>query len=64
MGLTELACAAVQFLQGRAFVFASQYAEALPQQLAKQYIDAAIQVLDSAEAGIPVKVSAVRALTK
>ncbi|GAA5841531.1 hypothetical protein JCM3766R1_003978 [Sporobolomyces carnicolor] len=61
--MSSLTASTVQFLQGRAFVFASQYAEALPQQLAKQYIDAAIQVLDSAEAGIPVKVSAVRALT-
>ncbi|GAA5868959.1 hypothetical protein JCM16303_000320 [Sporobolomyces ruberrimus] len=61
--MQSLTSADVQFLQGRAFVFASQYSEALPSQLAKQYIDAAIQVLDSAEAGIPVKVSAVRALT-
>ncbi|GAA5933997.1 karyopherin KAP114 [Sporobolomyces koalae] len=58
-----LSASNVQFLQGRAFVFASQYSEALPSQLAKQYIDAAIQVLDSADAGVPVKVSAVRALT-
>ncbi|GAA5825501.1 hypothetical protein JCM5353_005327 [Sporobolomyces roseus] len=61
--MQSLTASNVQFLQGRAFVFASQYAEALPSQLAKQYIDAAIQVLDTAEAGIPVKVSAVRALT-
>lgn len=54
----------VPFLQGRAFVFASQFAELLPAQLAKQYLDAAIRVLDSADAGVPVKVSAVRALTK
>lgn len=32
--------------------------------LATQYIDAAIQVLESVEAGVPVKVSAVRALNK
>ncbi|GAA6059323.1 hypothetical protein JCM10212_005903 [Sporobolomyces blumeae] len=61
--MSSLSAADVQFLQGRAFVFASQYAEALPAQLAKQYIDAAIRVLDAADAGIPVKVSAVRALT-
>ncbi|GAA5946175.1 hypothetical protein JCM3765_000143 [Sporobolomyces pararoseus] len=61
--MNSLTASSVQFLQGRAFVFSSQYSEALPPQLAKQYIDAAIQVLDSAEAGIPVKVSAVRALT-
>ncbi|GAA5855822.1 hypothetical protein JCM8547_000374 [Rhodosporidiobolus lusitaniae] len=51
------------FLQGRAFVFASQFTEVLPRQLAKQYVDASIQVLDAADAGVPVKVSAVRALT-
>ena len=52
------------FLQGRAFVFASQYARLLPAQLAGQYLDAAVQVLESAEAGIPVKVSAVKAIHK
>lgn len=45
-------------------MFASQFAEILPTALARQYLDAAIQVLDSTEAGVPVKVSAVRALTK
>lgn len=59
-----LANADVPFLQGRAFVFASQFSELLPTQLAKQYLDAAISVLDSADASVPVKVSAVRALTK
>lgn len=52
------------FLQGRSFVFASQFSGSLPAELAAQYIDAAIQVLDTAEAGVPVKVSAVRALNK
>ncbi|RDX47886.1 ARM repeat-containing protein [Lentinus brumalis] len=50
------------FLQGRAFVFASQYAKLLPAQLAGQYLDAAVQVLEAAEAGVPVKVSAVKAI--
>ncbi|KAH9923163.1 armadillo-type protein [Epithele typhae] len=50
------------FLQGRAFVFASQYARLLPPQYAAQYLDAAVQVLESAEAGVPVKVSAVKAI--
>ncbi|KAI0778993.1 ARM repeat-containing protein [Trametes elegans] len=50
------------FLQGRAFVFASQYAKLLPGQLAGQYLDAAVQVLEAPEAGIPVKVSAVKAI--
>ena len=52
------------FLQGRAFVFASQYAKLLPPQLAGQYLDAAVQVLEATEAGIPVKVSAVKAIHK
>lgn len=43
-------------------MFASQFASSLPAELATQYIDAAIQVLDAPEAGVPVKVSAVRAL--
>ncbi|KAI0756104.1 ARM repeat-containing protein [Daedaleopsis nitida] len=50
------------FLQGRAFVFASQYAKLLTAQLAGQYLDAAVQVLEASEAGIPVKVSAVKAI--
>ncbi|KAI0673956.1 ARM repeat-containing protein [Trametes maxima] len=50
------------FLQGRAFVFASQYAKLLPGQVAGQYLDAAVQVLEAPEAGIPVKVSAVKAI--
>lgn len=52
------------FLQGRSFVFASQFSQALPAELATQYVDAAIQVLELASAGVPVKVSAVRALNK
>ena len=52
------------FLQGRGFVFASQYAKLLPLQLAGQYLEAAIQVIESSEAGVPVKVSAVRAVHK
>ncbi|KAI0829067.1 ARM repeat-containing protein [Trametes gibbosa] len=50
------------FLQGRAFVFASQYAKLLPGPLAGHYLDAAVQVLEATEAGIPVKVSAVKAI--
>ena len=52
------------FLQGRSFVFASQFAGALPAALATQYIDAAITVVDSTTASVPVKISAVRALNK
>lgn len=50
------------FLQGRGFVFASQYAKLLPLQLAGQYLDAAIQVIEAGDAGIPVKLSAVKAV--
>ncbi|KAI5998077.1 armadillo-type protein [Pisolithus albus] len=50
------------FLQGRAFVFASQFAKLLPLQIAGQYLEAAAQVLESTVAGIPVKVSAVKAI--
>jgi hypothetical protein len=53
-----------QFLQGRGFVFASQFAKLLNVQLAGQYLEAAIQVLEAPEAGIPVKVSAVKAIYK
>ncbi|KIY73361.1 ARM repeat-containing protein [Cylindrobasidium torrendii FP15055 ss-10] len=50
------------FLQGRGFVFASQYSELLPAQLAGQYFDAAVNVIESNEGSIPVKISAVRAV--
>ncbi|KAK4058553.1 hypothetical protein OIO90_000715 [Microbotryomycetes sp. JL221] len=50
------------FLQGRSFVFASQFSSALPNDLTNQYIDAANNVLGSDDAGVPVKISAVRAL--
>ncbi|KAL0951964.1 hypothetical protein HGRIS_008615 [Hohenbuehelia grisea] len=50
------------FLQGRAFVFASQFAKLLPLQLAGQYLEAAVQVIEASEPGVPVKVSAVKAI--
>lgn len=52
------------FLQGRGFVFASQYAKLLPVQLAGQYLDAAIHVIEANDASIPIKVSAVKAVQK
>lgn len=52
------------FLQGRGFVFASQYAKLLPLDSAGRYLDAAIQVVEATEAGIPVKISAVKAVHK
>lgn len=36
----------------------------LPGQLAGQYLDAAIQVIEAENAGIPVKISAVKAVHK
>ncbi|KAL4067241.1 armadillo-type protein [Scleroderma yunnanense] len=50
------------FLQGRAFVFASQFAKLLPLQIAGKYLETATKVLESNAAGIPVKVSAVKAI--
>ncbi|KAH9486456.1 Importin-9 [Psilocybe cubensis] len=50
------------FLQGRGFVFASKYAKLLPLQSAGHYLEAAIQVLESADSGVPVKISAVKAV--
>ncbi|PAV22617.1 ARM repeat-containing [Pyrrhoderma noxium] len=50
------------FLQGRSFVFASQFSKLLPSQLAGQYMSAAIDVLEADSAGIPIKVSAVKAI--
>ncbi|EIN14253.1 ARM repeat-containing protein [Punctularia strigosozonata HHB-11173 SS5] len=50
------------FLQGRGFVFASQYGTLLPKELAGQYLDAAIQVVEANVAGVPIKVSAIKAI--
>ncbi|KAF8498357.1 ARM repeat-containing protein [Gautieria morchelliformis] len=50
------------FLQGRSFVFASQYTKRLPAGLASKYVNAAVEVLEASEAGVPVKVSAVKAI--
>ncbi|EGO18981.1 hypothetical protein SERLADRAFT_418638 [Serpula lacrymans var. lacrymans S7.9] len=50
------------FLQGRGFVFASQFAQLLPVEMVGQYLEAAIHVIESDAAGIPVKISAVKAV--
>ncbi|KZT02228.1 ARM repeat-containing protein [Laetiporus sulphureus 93-53] len=50
------------FLQGRAFVFASQYTKVLPTQLAGQYLEATVHVLEASDAGVPIKISALRAV--
>ncbi|PFH48408.1 hypothetical protein AMATHDRAFT_65585 [Amanita thiersii Skay4041] len=50
------------FLQGRGFVFASQFSRLLPTQSATQYLEAAVQVIETPNINIPVKVSAVKAV--
>ncbi|KAG9127317.1 hypothetical protein FRC07_014850 [Ceratobasidium sp. 392] len=52
------------FLQGRAMVFASQYASTLPQDLQSQYLQVTWTILKSETSGVPVKVSAVKAIRK
>lgn len=52
------------FLQGRGFVFASQFSRLLPQEIAGEYLDAAIRVIENDNAQIPIKVSAVKAIQK
>lgn len=54
----------VPFLQGRAFVVASQYATALSSSLAGQYLEAAVQVLEAETTGVAVKVCAVKTIKK
>jgi importin-9 len=51
-------------LQGRAFVFASQFASLFPVELGAQYLDAACQVVEAQDAGVPVKISAIKAIQK
>ncbi|KAI0347862.1 ARM repeat-containing protein [Trametopsis cervina] len=50
------------FLQGRAFVFASQFSRVLPSDMAGQYVDAVVHVLEAQDITVPVKVSAIRAI--
>ncbi|KAI0066668.1 ARM repeat-containing protein [Artomyces pyxidatus] len=50
------------FMQGRCLVFASRYAKLLPLEISGQYLDAAVQVIESPETGIPFKISAVKAI--
>lgn len=54
----------VPFLQGRGFVFASQFAKLLPAELAGQYLEAALRVIEGDDGGIPVKISAVKSVLK
>ncbi|KAI0045675.1 ARM repeat-containing protein [Auriscalpium vulgare] len=50
------------FIQGRCLVFASRYAKLLPAETSGQYLEAAVQVIESGETGIPFKISAVKAI--
>lgn len=50
------------FLQGRAFVFASQYVNSLQGEMSRQYLEAAVHVLEAPGIGVPVKVSAVKTI--
>lgn len=45
-------------------MFASHYSKLLPLQLAGQYLQAAVQVLESNGTGAPVKISAIKAIHK
>ncbi|KAG0261216.1 hypothetical protein BG011_001257 [Mortierella polycephala] len=49
------------FLQGRSFVFASQFASILPSNLASQYVSAAVEAMMKSPSAV-VKVSALKAL--
>ncbi|KAG0235968.1 hypothetical protein BGW42_004423 [Actinomortierella wolfii] len=49
------------FLQGRSFVFASQFASVLPANLASQYVSAAVESISKSPSAI-VKISALKAL--
>ncbi|KAH8835042.1 ARM repeat-containing protein [Flagelloscypha sp. PMI_526] len=50
------------FLQGRGFIFVSQFAKLLPIQSAGLYLEAAVQAIESPIAATPVKVAAIRAV--
>jgi hypothetical protein len=52
------------FLQGRGFVFASQFASSLRAELAGQYLETAIQAIEAPEGSNVLKVSAVKAVQK
>ncbi|KAF8336339.1 ARM repeat-containing protein [Cantharellus anzutake] len=52
------------FLQGRAFVFAGNFATFLSPELTGQYLNAAVGVIELPHAGIPVKVSTVKAIQR
>ncbi|ORZ19612.1 armadillo-type protein [Absidia repens] len=60
--LEDMKISEYPFLQGRAFVFASEFAKILPVDMASQYVAVAVSALQAPTSGIPVKISALRAL--
>ncbi|KAI7889931.1 armadillo-type protein [Mucor mucedo] len=60
--LEDMKAAEFPFLQGRAFVFASEFAKILPAEMSSQYVAVAVHALQAPTSGIPVKISALRAL--
>ncbi|KAG0046042.1 hypothetical protein BGZ83_008754 [Gryganskiella cystojenkinii] len=59
--LANLSAHDIPFLQGRSFIFASQFAPILPSNLAAQYVSAAVEAILNAQSAV-VKVSALKAL--
>jgi hypothetical protein len=62
--ISYLTHAGTPFLQGRAFVTASSYARLLPAPLMSQYLNAALEALESSGSGVPLKVAALKAVRK
>ncbi|GAA5804125.1 hypothetical protein HPULCUR_009611 [Helicostylum pulchrum] len=60
--LEDMKAAEYPFLQGRAFVFASEFAKILPAEMSSQYVAVAVHALQAPTSGVPVKISALRAL--
>lgn len=54
----------IPFLQGRVFVFASQFVSALPESSAGDFMRQAQEALDRPDTPVAVKLSAVRAIAK
>ncbi|KAF8262244.1 armadillo-type protein [Lactarius quietus] len=57
-----LTLSAYPFLQGRCLFLASRFADLLPTDVRGQYLDAAVQVIESSETEVPFKVSAVKSI--
>ncbi|KAH8992921.1 ARM repeat-containing protein, partial [Lactarius akahatsu] len=57
-----LTLSAYPFLQGRCLFLASRFADLLPPDVRGQYLDAAVQVIESSETEVPFKVSAVKSI--